>query len=116
MGGQFFKHRLGILVISGIRKLVPYRCADVSPYERPLTDKELTNSARNFVILEEGHSIFRVLKDGAKASYSPQIRSSTRRLLQTDTSFSVFDVLREHQSGKTGETDARRAFTAVAMM
>ena len=35
-------------VIRFLRKLVPYRAPDISPYERPLTDAELARFARGF--------------------------------------------------------------------
>jgi ubiquinone/menaquinone biosynthesis C-methylase UbiE len=35
-------------VLRFLRKLVPYRAPDISPYERPLTDEELARFARGF--------------------------------------------------------------------
>jgi ubiquinone/menaquinone biosynthesis C-methylase UbiE len=35
-------------VIRFLRSLIPYRAPDISPYERPLTDAELTRFARGF--------------------------------------------------------------------
>lgn len=35
-------------LVKVIRRLIPYQSPDVSPYERPLTDRELQNYAREF--------------------------------------------------------------------
>jgi ubiquinone/menaquinone biosynthesis C-methylase UbiE len=35
-------------VLSAIRKLIPYQAPDVSPFERPLTDKEIQDYAKPF--------------------------------------------------------------------
>lgn len=36
--------------LTAIRSLIPYRAPDVSPYERPLTDAELTEFSRGFSV------------------------------------------------------------------
>ena len=68
-------------LIRGMRKLVPYRRADVSPYERPLTDQELTNFGRNFVV-SRGKAFYLPLTRLAQKLPIP--RKFVRRLLQTD--------------------------------
>ena len=35
-------------VIRGLRRLIPYRAPDISPFERPLTDVELRSFAQRF--------------------------------------------------------------------
>lgn len=37
-------------VVRGVRKLIPYRAPDVSPFERPLTTRELKAFARGFTV------------------------------------------------------------------
>src|ERR1700736_4895793 len=82
MGGQFFREPIrNSALIRAIRKLMPHVRADVSPYERPLTDKELTNFGRNFVV-SRGKAFFLPLTRLAQKLPIP--RKIVRRLLQTD--------------------------------
>ena len=37
-------------LVKGMRALVPYRAADVSPFERPLTDRELNEFSSGFIV------------------------------------------------------------------
>jgi SAM-dependent methyltransferase len=69
-------------LIGGMRKFVPYRRADVSPYERPLSDRELTKFADNFVVSREKAFY---LPHTRLAQKLPIPRKLVRRLLQTDT-------------------------------
>jgi hypothetical protein len=92
-------------LMRSIRKLVPYRREDVSPYERPLTDQELTKFAGNFVV-SRGKAFY--LPHTRLAQKLPIPRRLVRRVLQIDTralnrfpslmyyaSFKVFELAKQ---------------------
>jgi hypothetical protein len=103
-------------LIRAIRKLIPYVRADVSPYEEPLTDKELTNFGRNFVILR-GKAFSLPLTRLAQKLPIP--RKIVHRLQQTDTrALHCFPSLMYYAGIKVFElakTDTKSIHTAVAM-
>jgi ubiquinone/menaquinone biosynthesis C-methylase UbiE len=68
-------------LVRGIRKFVPYRGEDVSPYERPLTDKELSEFAKNFVVARE-RAFY--LPHTRLAQILPISRKIVHRFLRTD--------------------------------
>jgi SAM-dependent methyltransferase len=68
-------------LMRGIRKLVPYRRSDVSPNERPLTDKELTKFAGNFVVSRERAFYLPTTRLAQKL---PIPRKFVRRVVQAD--------------------------------
>jgi SAM-dependent methyltransferase len=92
-------------LMRSLRKLVPYRREDVSPYERPLTDQELTKFAGNFVV-SRGKAFY--LPHTRLAQKLPIPRRLVRRVLQIDTralnrfpslmyyaSFKVFELAKQ---------------------
>lgn len=88
-------------LMRGFRKLIPYRGADISPSERPLTDGELKNFARNFVV-SRGNVFY--LPHTRLAQKLPIPRKFVRRLLQTDKrALNRFPSLRYHASIKVFE-------------
>ena len=102
-------------LIRAIRKLIPYVRADVSPYEEPLTDRELTNFGRNFVILR-GKAFYLPLTRLAQKLPIP--RKIVHRLLRTDTrALNCFPSLMYYAGIKVFElakTDTKSIHSAVA--
>jgi SAM-dependent methyltransferase len=68
-------------LIRGIRRLVPYHAPDVSPFERPLTDRELETFAAGF---SDYHSRSFMLPYTSVAGLIPILRDHTHKLLSLD--------------------------------
>jgi ubiquinone/menaquinone biosynthesis C-methylase UbiE len=68
-------------LIRGVRSLVPYHAPDVSPFERPLTDRELETFAEGF---SSYHSKPFMLPYTSVVGLVPVLRDHTHQLLRLD--------------------------------
>jgi SAM-dependent methyltransferase len=68
-------------IVRAVRRLIPYRAPDVSPYERPLTDRELAAFASAFASVRARAFMLPTL---AAAQLVPPFRRRSRRLYDMD--------------------------------
>lgn len=79
-----------------IRRLIPYRAPDVSPYERPLTDAELVGFGRPFRSME---SRAFALPHVALAQVVPAMRGQVDRMYRVDRALLRAAPLLDHFAG-----------------
>ena len=68
-------------LLRSVRKLIPYRHPNVSPFERPLTDNELTNFGSHFTIVRERAFYLPTLR---VVQHLPIVRERSQRLFRLD--------------------------------